>query len=73
MVYAFEYENSREAEVDISEFEVSLVYRLSSSTARATKRNLVLKNKLSYRTQTTSPGMTPTHNGLCSRPLLPIH
>jgi hypothetical protein len=29
----------------ISEFEASLVYRVSSRTARATKRNPVLKNK----------------------------
>jgi hypothetical protein len=29
----------------ISEFEVSLVYKVSSRTARATQRNPVLKNK----------------------------
>jgi hypothetical protein len=29
----------------ISEFEASLVYRVSSRTARATPRNPVLKNK----------------------------
>jgi hypothetical protein len=29
----------------ISEFEASLVYRMSSRTARATQRNPVLKNK----------------------------
>jgi hypothetical protein len=29
----------------ISEFEASLVYKVSSRTARATKRNPVLKNK----------------------------
>jgi hypothetical protein len=29
----------------ISEFKDSLVYRVSSRTARATQRNLVLKNK----------------------------
>jgi hypothetical protein len=29
----------------ISEFEASLVYRVSSRTARATKRNLMLKKK----------------------------
>ena len=29
----------------ISEFEVSLVYRVSSRTARAIQRNPVLKNK----------------------------
>jgi hypothetical protein len=31
----------------ISEFEASLVYRVSSKTARATQRNLVLKNQKS--------------------------
>jgi hypothetical protein len=30
----------------ISEFEASLVYRMSSRTARATQRNPVLKNKI---------------------------
>jgi hypothetical protein len=29
----------------VSEFEASLVYRVSSRTARATQRNPVLKNK----------------------------
>jgi hypothetical protein len=29
----------------ISEFEASLVYRMSSRTARATQRNSILKNK----------------------------
>jgi hypothetical protein len=29
----------------ITEFEASLVYRVSSRTARATQRNLVSKNK----------------------------
>jgi hypothetical protein len=29
----------------ISEFEASLVYKVSSRTARATQKNLVLKNK----------------------------
>jgi hypothetical protein len=29
----------------ISEFEASLVYKVSSRTARATQRNLVSKNK----------------------------
>jgi hypothetical protein len=29
----------------ISEFEASLVYKVSSRTARATQRNLVLKNQ----------------------------
>jgi hypothetical protein len=30
---------------DLCEFEVSLVYRMSSRTARATQRNSVLKTK----------------------------
>jgi hypothetical protein len=33
----------------ISEFEASLVYRVSSRTARATQRNPVLKNKTKER------------------------
>jgi hypothetical protein len=39
--------------VGISEFEASLVYRVSSRTARATKRNPVSKNKkiLSWKTE----------------------
>jgi capsid protein len=35
----------RESQVDLCEFEASLVYRVSSRTARATQRNPVLKNK----------------------------
>ena len=38
----------RQREVDISEFEASLVYRVSSRTARATQRNPVSKNKDSF-------------------------
>jgi hypothetical protein len=34
-----------EADRPISEFETSLVYRVSSRTARATQRNPVSKNK----------------------------
>jgi hypothetical protein len=33
----------------ISEFEASLVYRVSSRTARATQRNPVLKNQKNFR------------------------
>jgi hypothetical protein len=33
----------RQRQVDLSEFEASLVYRVSSRTARATQRNPVLK------------------------------
>jgi hypothetical protein len=35
----------------ISEFQASLVYRVSSRTARATQRNLVLKNKTNKQTK----------------------
>jgi hypothetical protein len=35
----------------ISEFEASLVYRVSSRTARATQRNPVSKNKQTNKTQ----------------------
>jgi hypothetical protein len=34
-----------EAEAGRSEFEASLVYRMSSKIARATQKNFVLKNK----------------------------
>jgi hypothetical protein len=37
--------STREAGRQISEFEASLVYRVSSRTARATQRNLVSKNQ----------------------------
>jgi hypothetical protein len=36
----------------ISEFEASLVYRMSSRTARATQRNLVSKTKTNKQTKT---------------------
>jgi hypothetical protein len=39
----------------ISEFEASLVYRVSSRTARATQRNSVSKNKTKQKTKT-NPG-----------------
>jgi hypothetical protein len=35
----------RQRQVDLYEFKASLVYRVSSRTARATQRNPVLKNK----------------------------
>ena len=35
----------RQRQVDVCEFEASLVYRVSSRTARATERNPVLKKK----------------------------
>jgi hypothetical protein len=47
----------------ISEFEVSLVYRVCSRTARATQRNPVLKNKNKNQTkpnQTKKPPLNPT-------------
>jgi hypothetical protein len=36
----------------ISEFEASLVYRVSSRTVRATQRNLVSKTKIKTKTKT---------------------
>jgi hypothetical protein len=44
----------------ISEFETSLVYRVSSRTARATQRNPVSKNKTNKQTnkQTTKQNKT---------------
>jgi hypothetical protein len=44
VVHTF-YPSIWEAEAWISEFEASLVYRVSSRTARAIQRNPVLKNK----------------------------
>ena len=44
VVHAFN-PSTREAVRQISEFEASLVYRVSSRTATATQRNPVLKNK----------------------------
>ena len=38
----------KQREVDFCEFEVSLVYRENSRTARATERNTVSKNKTKY-------------------------
>jgi hypothetical protein len=38
----------------ISEFEASLVYRVSSRTARATQRNPVLKKKTKTKTKNTT-------------------
>ena len=35
----------RQRQEDLCEFEVNVIYRVSSRTARATQRNPVLKNK----------------------------
>ena len=35
----------RQKQADLYEFEATLVYRVSSRTAKATQRNLVLKKK----------------------------
>ena len=52
MAHAFN-PSTREAEDrQISEFEVSLVYRVSSRTARAIQRNPVLKNQKTNQTKT---------------------
>jgi hypothetical protein len=40
----------------ISEFEASLVYKVSSRTARATERNPVSKKKTNKQTKTTKKG-----------------
>jgi hypothetical protein len=42
----------------ISEFEASLVYRMSSRTAKAIQRNSVLKNKKNKTTTTTKKNKT---------------
>ena len=41
-------------QVDLCEFEAGLIYRTSSRTARATERNLVLKNKKQNKTSQSS-------------------
>jgi hypothetical protein len=48
----------------ISEFQASLVYRVSSRTARATQRNPVLKNKnkTKQKNQPTKKQKTKTKN-----------
>jgi hypothetical protein len=43
--------STREAEAGRFEFEVSLVYKVSSRTARAIQRNPVLKNPKTKKTQ----------------------
>jgi hypothetical protein len=49
----------------ISEFEASLVYKVSSRTAKATQRNPVLKNKQTNKTKnktTTTPKQGQRHD-----------
>jgi hypothetical protein len=45
----------------ISEFKASLVYRVSSRTARATQRNPLLKNKKQNKTKTKTKQKTTTN------------
>ena len=45
MAHSFNPSTWEAEAVDLIEFEASLVYKLSSSTARATQRNLVSKKK----------------------------
>ena len=45
MAHAFNLD-IQETEAELCEFEASLVYRVSSRTARATQRTPVLKNKI---------------------------
>jgi hypothetical protein len=45
VAHAFNPQHSGGRGRQISEFEASLVYRVSSRTARATQRNPVLKNQ----------------------------
>ena len=58
MAHAFS-PSTREAEASkISEFEASLVYRVSSRTARATQRNPVSKENKSHRDMVQLEGPT---------------
>jgi hypothetical protein len=45
VTHAFKFQHSGGRGRQISEFEASLVYRVSSGTARAIQRNPVLKEK----------------------------
>jgi hypothetical protein len=59
LITAPERQRQRQRQVDRHKFQASLVYRVSSKIARATQRNLVLKNKTK-----TKPTNQPnkTHN-----------
>jgi hypothetical protein len=46
----------------ISEFEASLVYKVSSRTARATQRNPVSKNQKQQQQQKATPDHTPVES-----------
>jgi hypothetical protein len=45
MMHTFNSITPRQRQVDLCEFEASVVYRASSRTARATQRKPVLKNQ----------------------------
>jgi hypothetical protein len=45
--------NPSQSQVDFCELEASLIYRVSSRTARATQRNPVSQNKTKQNSQTT--------------------
>jgi hypothetical protein len=51
----------------ISEFEASLVYKVSSRTARAIQRNLVLKNKQKQNKTKTRPKNTKQQKPISSK------
>jgi hypothetical protein len=60
VAYSF---NPSTQEAEASEFEVSLVYRVSSKTARAIQRNPVLKNQRTITTTTTTTTTTLNSEG----------
>jgi hypothetical protein len=64
VAHAF-YPSTWEAEAGEFEFEASLVYRVSSRTARATQRNPVLKNKTKQQQKDTTPAQLgfPVYRG----------
>ena len=47
VVHTFNFSIQRQRQVDVCEFEASLVYRVSSRTVRATQRNPVLNKQTS--------------------------
>jgi hypothetical protein len=56
----------------ISEFEASLVYRVSSRTARAAQRNPVLKNKTKQKAKKTQKTKKEKKDGLIKCSPLPL-
>jgi hypothetical protein len=61
-VHAFNPSIGRQRQEDLCEFEASLVYRVSSKTARAIQRNPVLQNKETNQQQEARPSGNESEN-----------